>query len=295
MYTFDSNQPTTMATLVKQHVFRPDKVATFVDGFIVIAFFLSGLLHPSARIYYDSLWRIFAVITIPLLLFSTLMYWFSERKGTRIQGQRKKTPPIAMEAFGTTRAMFVVSCMAAWPVGMYRMGLPTGLAWTVEEMGLSWWMVVLQMYLGIIAVDAMTYWKHRLLHTRMFFPFHKHHHTFRDPTPFSGFAVGPLETLLTFWPLLLICFPPAKHFAPLYFSAIVGFVFLNLYLHCGVTFNWLERVLPRVGLNSSAWHNIHHSDVNANFGEVSSIWDKVCKTSRQHVQAKKKVPATVAA
>jgi lathosterol oxidase len=140
----------------------------------------------------------------------------------------------------------------------------------------------------------MTYWKHRLLHTRLFFPFHKHHHSFRDPTPFAGFAVGPLETLLTFWPLLLICFPPAKHFAPLYFSAIVGFVFLNLYLHCGVTFNWMEKLLPRIGLNTSAWHNVHHSDVNANFGEVSSIWDKVCKTSRRHVQAKKK-PVTVTA
>lgn len=285
-----------MSAPASAKLFRPDKVTTFVDGFIILSFFLSGFLHPGPASYYDSLWRIFAIITIPLMLFSTLMYWFSERNGTRIQGERKKAAPIAKEAFGTVRAMFVVSCMAAWPVGMYRMGLPTGLAWTLEEMGLSWWMVLLQMYLGIVAVDAMTYWKHRLLHTRMFFPFHKHHHTFRDPTPFSGFAVGPMETLLTFWPLLLICFPPAKHFAPLYFSAIVGFVFLNLYLHCGVTFSWLEKILPRIGLNSSGWHNVHHSDVNVNFGEVSSIWDKVCKTSRQHMQqTKKKAPVTVSA
>ncbi len=269
-------------------------MANFIDWSIVVLFFLSGFLHPNPQIYYSSLLRIFAAIVIPLMLFAAITYRFSEQYGSRIQGQRKKLPPIAQEAFGSIRAMFVVSCMAAWPVGLYRIGMPTGLVWTVQEMGLSWWMVVLEMYLGIIAVDAMTYWKHRLLHTRAFFPFHKHHHSFRDPTPFAGFAVGPLETLLTFWPLLLICFPPAKHFAPLYFSAIVGFVFLNLYLHCGVTFNWLEKLLPRIGLNSSAWHNIHHSDVNANFGEVSSIWDKVCKTSRQHVQLKKKTTASAA-
>jgi lathosterol oxidase len=138
-----------------------------------------------------------------------------------------------------------------------------------------------------VLVDAMTYWKHRLLHTRLFFPFHKHHHLFRDPTPFAGFAVGPVETLLTFWPLLLVCFPVAKHFAPLYFTAIISFVLLNLYLHCGVTFIWLEKVLPRIGLNSSAWHNVHHSDVNANFGEVSFYWDKFCKTTLKDYRKKK--------
>lgn len=283
-----------MAASLTRNLFRTNKVAGFIDWFIVVAFFLSGFLHPGPGIYYTSLLRIFIILTVPLMLFSALAYRFSENHGQRIQGERKKLPPIAMEAFGSIRAMFVVACMAAWPVALYRMGRPTGLVWTIQEMGLSWWMVVLQMYLGIILVDAMTYWKHRLLHTRLFFPFHKHHHSFRDPTPFAGFAVGPLETLLTFWPLLLICFPPAKHFAPLYFSAIVGFVFLNLYLHCGVTFSWMENVLPRIGLNTSAWHNVHHSDVNANFGEVSSIWDKVCKTSRLHVQAKKK-PVSVTA
>lgn len=267
--------------------------ATVIDWAIVAGFFLAGVLHPDPLLFYDSMLRIFAVIVVPLFLFSFLVYRFSEQYGKRIQGERNKIPPIAREAFGSARAMFVVACMAAWPVSLYRMGIPTGLVWTLDEMGLSWWMAILQMYLGIIAVDAMTYWKHRLLHTRLFFQFHKHHHTFRDPTPFAGFAVGPLETLLTFWPLLLICLPEAKHFAPLYFSAIVGFVFLNLYLHCGVTFGWLEKLLPRVGLNSSAWHNVHHSDVNANFGEVSFIWDKLCKTTREHFLQRKKKKVAV--
>ena len=278
-------------TIAPRRFFNPHRVALFVDWGVVVLAFLSGLLHPSPSVYYDSLLRIFVVITVPLFTFSFLIYHFSEKYGQRIQGERKKLPPIAHEAFGSARAMFVVACMAAWPAGMYRIGLPTGLAWTLSEMGLSWWAVIVQMFLGILAVDAMTYWKHRLLHTKLFYPFHKHHHTFRDPTPFAGFAVGPVETLLTFWPLLLICFPPAKHFAPLYFSAIVGFVFLNLYLHCGVTFSWLEKLLPRIGLNSSAWHNIHHSDVNANFGEVSSIWDKVCKTSRADMAQRRRAGA----
>jgi sterol desaturase/sphingolipid hydroxylase (fatty acid hydroxylase superfamily) len=270
------------------HFFTIRNLAGYIDWAIVILFFSSGLLHPSVIDYYDSFWRIFVIIIVPLFSLSFILYRFSEKYGSRIQGDRNKIPPIAKEAFGSGLAMFVVASMAAWPVGLYRAGYPTGLAWTLEEMGLSWWMVILQMYAGIMLVDALTYWKHRLLHTRLFFPFHKDHHFFRDPTPFASFAVGPLETFLTFWPLLLICFPVAKHFAPLYFTAIIGFVFLNLYLHCGVTFRWLEKLLPKIGLNSSAWHNIHHSDVNSNFGEVSFIWDKVCKTTRADSDRKKK-------
>ncbi len=280
-------QSMSVAPSPMRRLLNPHKIAVGVDWAVLIGFFLSGLLHPDIRLYYDSVWRLFVCITVPLMAFSYVIYRVSERYGRRIQGERRKAPPLGEEAFGTIRAAFVVSCMAAWPVGMYRAGLPTGLVWTLDEMGLTWWMVVLEMYLGIIAIDALTYWKHRLLHTKAFYPFHKHHHTFRDPTPFSGFAVGPVETFLTFWPLLLTCFPPAKHFIPLYMTAIVGFVFLNLYLHCGVTFTWLEKLLPRIGLNSSAWHNVHHSDVVSNFGEVSFIWDKLWKTTRDAAQAKK--------
>jgi len=88
---------------------------------------------------------------------------------------------------------------------------------------------------------------------------------------------------------LLIIIPEAKHFAPLYFTAIISFVLLNLYLHSGIHSKVLEAILPKILLNSSAWHNIHHSDVNANFGEVSYFWDKVCKTTLADMKAKKKV------
>lgn len=273
---------------MKKRFFFNDRSAAIVDWLVVALMFLSGLLHPSVSLFYSSFIRVFLIVTLPLLAFSYLTYIYSEKNGARIQGVRKSAPPIANEVFGTVRAMFVVSCMAAWPVGLYRAGIPTGIAWTLEQMGITWWMAVLEMFLGIVAVDAITYWKHRVLHTRMLFAFHKHHHTFRDPTPFAGFAVGPVETVLTFWPLLLVCIPEAKHFAPLYFTAIVGFVFLNLYLHCGVTFSFLEKVLPRINLNTSAWHNVHHSHTNMNFGEVSAFWDRVCKTTRADYMQRKK-------
>jgi lathosterol oxidase len=140
------------------------------------------------------------------------------------------------------------------------------------------------MLLGVVAMDAWLYWKHRLLHTRLLFPFHKAHHHFRDPTPFAGFAVAPVESLLTFWPILLLCVPGAVHWAPMYFALVVGFVVLNLYLHSGVTYRFVEATLPRLFLNTSAFHNVHHSHANANFGEAMVLWDRICKTRLEDVE-----------
>jgi lathosterol oxidase len=110
------------------------------------------------------------------------------------------------------------------------------------------------------------------------FPFHAAHHQFRDPTPFAGFAVAPFEALLTFWPILLLCVPAFTHWAPLYFSLVAGFIGLNFYLHSGVTLGWAERLLPKLSLNTSAFHNVHHAHVKANYGEALTLWDRICKT-----------------
>ena len=272
---------------VPRRIINMHRLAPYIDWAIVVLLFLSGLLHPSPKMYYSSL-LILSLIIIPgILVVSQLLWSISKKYGSRVQGERRKSPPIGREIFTTSVSLFIACCLAAWPLGLYRAGLPTGYAWTLQEMGLSWWMVVLEMYAGIIVIDAYSYWKHRLLHTKFFFPFHKNHHSFRDPTPFGGFAVGPLEALLTFWPVLIICYPPAKHFVPLYMTAIVAFVVLNLYLHCGVAFKWVEKIILPIGLNSSGWHNYHHSDVVSNFGELSYIWDKICKTSRQDIAKRK--------
>lgn len=164
-------------------------MAGYIDWAVVILFFLSGFLHPSTRDYYDSLWRVFLIIIIPLFSLAFLIYRFSEKYGNRIQGTRNKIPPIAREAFGSGLAMFVVACMASWPCGFIQSRFAYRISLDTDEMGLSWWMVILQMYAGIVAVDALTYWKHRLLHTRLLFPFHKDLiYYYRHPTPFASFA-----------------------------------------------------------------------------------------------------------
>lgn len=259
---------------------RKVDIGTISNWLVPLSLFAAGLLHPeSVGLWYSSFARSLVMLLAPIMLGATLWWLASERSGERLQGVRKKAAPIAREAFETARAMFVIATLMAWPMTQYRLGHPTGLKWSLEEAGGLWFVLLTNLIVGIIAIDAWTYLKHRLLHTRLLFPFHKNHHAFRDPTPFAGFAVSPVETVLTFWPLLILMIPEANHWAPLYFGLVVGFVSLNFYLHSGVKYSLFERTLPRLFLNTSAFHNMHHAKVNKNFGEVLYLWDWLLGTA----------------
>jgi lathosterol oxidase len=220
----------------------------------------------------------FALLATSVLGSAWLVTRWAEARTTRIQGPRRKPPMIRQEAWITVQAMWVMASLAAWPLTAHRLGEPTGFTWTLDGTGFTPLTATMVTLLGLVGVDAWTYWKHRALHTKWLFGFHRGHHRFRDPTAFAGFAVGPLEALWTFLPVLAVWHPKALHWGPLYFGLVVGFVLLNLYLHCGVEVRLLEQVIPRLGLNTSAFHNIHHSHVRANFGEVARWWDRLTGT-----------------
>lgn len=260
-------------------------VHEIIDAAVLVVLTAAGFLHPeSPGTWFSSLLLSFAVLVMPVLSGAAMVTWLSRRLGARIQGPRIKPAPMAREAFETARAMYVAACLMAWPLTAWRLGHPTGLVWNLDAHGVSVAMVLVQTVLGVIVIDAWLYWKHRLLHTRLLFGFHKSHHVFRDPTAFAGFAVGPIEALLTFWPILLLCIPEALHWAPLYFGLVVGFVNLNFYLHCGVTLSWFEKTLPRIFLNTSAFHNVHHARANTHFGEALYLWDVLCGTRLKTVE-----------
>lgn len=254
-------------------------VHDLIDGALPFGLTALGFLHPeSVTVWFQSLVASFAAVAGVVLGGAGVTHLLSLRFGQRIQGPRVKPAPIAREAFETARCMYVVACLMAWPVARWRLGHPMGLTWTLDGATGGAARVILQTLAGIVVLDAWLYWKHRLLHTKWMFGFHKAHHAFRDPTPFAGFAVAPVEALLTFWPLLLVGIPEATHWGPLYFPIILGFVCLNFYLHCGVTLGWVEATLPRLYLNTSAFHNVHHARANTHFGEALYLWDAICGT-----------------
>jgi lathosterol oxidase len=254
------------------------RIYRWLDRFVLIVLPLLGLLHERPLDWYAGFVGLFALLASVVLGGAWVVTRWAEQQSARIQGPRRKPAMIREEATVTAQAMWVMASLAAWPLAAIRQGQATGFTWTLDGTGFSPWSAVLATLAGLVVVDAWTYWKHRALHTRWLFGFHRDHHRFRDPSPFAGFAVGPVEALWTFLPVLAVWHPKALHWGPLYFGLIGAFVVLNLYLHCGVEVTLIERIVPRLGINTSAFHNVHHSHVRVNFGEVAWWWDKLCKT-----------------
>ena len=253
-----------------------NEMAIWIDRGVLIALTLAGLAQRESPLtWYRCLLTAFVTIAGLVLAGAGLVTLLSARFGERVQGPRVKPALVLRGVLDTARAMWVASCFAAWPMTMMRLHHPIGLVWSPPAGPLT---LAVQTLLALVAMDAWLYWKHRLLHTRLLFGFHRDHHVYRDPTAFAGFAVGPVESLLTFWPILLLCIPGATHYAPLYFALVVGFVLLNFYLHCGVTLGWVEALLPRAFVNTSAFHNQHHANADVNFGEAFTLWDHLCRT-----------------
>jgi lathosterol oxidase len=252
--------------------------ARILDGILPFALAGLGLLAPDHRgHFYAALATGFVGIAGCVLAGAALVTLLSERQSERIQGPRRKPAPFLREAGDTALAAFIAACFLAWPLWRSWTGRPIGLVWSIEQVG-GLKLVLLQNVAAVFVLDAWLYWKHRLLHSRLMFPFHRAHHAYRDPSALAGFAVGPVESVLTFFPLCLVALPQAPHYAPIYFTLVVGFVSLNYYLHCGVRVALLERILSPLGLNSSAFHNVHHSHANVNFGEAMTLWDRLCRT-----------------
>jgi lathosterol oxidase len=255
------------------------RVAKAIDLAVLLGLGLSGLLHPeSPRTWFVCLAVGFAGIALPVVAGAGLVTLLSSLSQRRVQGPRRLPALMLRGARDTAGAAFVAACFLAWPLAQWRLHHPIGLVWTLREAGGSWGWLIVQTVGALLVMDAWLYWKHRLLHTRLLFPFHREHHAFGDPTAFASFAVGPVESLLTFWPIILLAIPAATHFAPVYFGLVGGFILLNFYLHCGVAVGLIEGTLPRLFVNTSVFHNAHHANAQVNFGEALTLWDHLCRT-----------------
>jgi lathosterol oxidase len=182
-----------------------------------------------------------------------------------MQPAGRETPPLTVEVLDSLRAMWVFAALAAWPAAAFAAGERTAIVFTLAEAMPGWSSprAALAGYLGqllllTLVVDAYSHLKHRMMHTALLWDFHKTHHTYRDPSPFAGFAVHPVEAFLTFVPVLGILRPEMPVWAHAYAIWTLTWFAINLYLHSGYEVDLLERILAPLFINSSGYHNYHH-------------------------------------
>ncbi|KAK5654146.1 hypothetical protein OQA88_7577 [Cercophora sp. LCS_1] len=135
--------------------------------------------------------------------------------------------------------------------------------------GPGWWYDILQFPLFVLFTDLFIYLIHRGLHHPLVYKhLHKPHHKWIMPTPFASHAFHPLDGFAQSVPyhVFPFIFPLQK------FAYVALFVFINFWtimIHDG------EYYANNAVINGAACHSVHHFAFNYNYGQFTTLWDRL--------------------
>ena len=131
------------------------------------------------------------------------------------------------------------------------------------------WYDFFQFPLFVMFTDFGIYWIHRGLHHPLVYKhLHKPHHKWIMPTPYASHAFHPIDGFAQSIPYHIFPF-----IFPLQKMAYVGlFVFINFWtimIHDG------EYYANNPVINGAACHSVHHFAFNYNYGQFTTLWDRL--------------------
>jgi len=126
-----------------------------------------------------------------------------------------------------------------------------------------------QFPLFLMFTDCGIYWIHRgLHHPAIYKRLHKPHHKWIMPTPYASHAFHPFDGFAQSVPYHVFPFILPLH----KFSYLVLFTFINIWtvmIHDG------EYVANSPIINGAACHTMHHLYFNHNYGQFTTLWDRL--------------------
>lgn len=165
--------------------------------------------------------------------------------------------------------------------------LPIEMALVVEKQQLGFFHQVslpvwLNIILGIIMLDGIMYWQHRLLHKyRWLWRFHRVHHIDRQIDVTTGLRFHPIEVLFTTGMKMIGIGFFGVHFMGVLLFEIV-YSAATLFTHVNISLSHKSEEKWRKYIVTPGMHRIHHSDTpcetNSNYGFCFSLWDKFFKS-----------------
>jgi sterol desaturase/sphingolipid hydroxylase (fatty acid hydroxylase superfamily) len=220
------------------------------------------------------------------LLFLVVCKWGEQRfRGRRIQ--EKKRADRKQIAFEVKNTLIVL--LAGVPMSMAIAFLYTGgsTKLTIDSATIGWPKIIATFIGLLIFNDAWFYCWHRLLHHPKLFRYvHAVHHKSVDVNPFSSYSFHWFEgIILGAWAL------PAVLIFPIFIPMLgalhaIGLV-NNVMSHLGYEF--LPKGLLRIPIirwmNTSTFHNLHHSSFHGNYGLMFRLWDRILGTELPNYEA----------
>ncbi|WP_340108586.1 sterol desaturase family protein [Pikeienuella sp. HZG-20] len=138
----------------------------------------------------------------------------------------------------------------------------------------GWLGVIAGAAILIVGYDLYFYWAHRLLHTKPLIRYHRWHHQSRAPTVWSSDSQSLVETLMLqsfmIWAAVLLPIPPLAivlHRLYDHFNGQLG--------HCGYEFFADRGTRFPSPMVCVTYHDQHHELYRWNYGNFTSIWDRL--------------------
>jgi Delta7-sterol 5-desaturase len=225
----------------------------------------------------------FAIVGVVFLVF---WKWGAERfRAARIQAKRRVDgKQIAFEVKNTLLVLLISSPVTLAVSLLYASGA-TKLTNDAATLG---WPAIIATFVGLLVFnDAWFYGWHRLLHHPKLFRYvHAVHHKSVDVNPFSSYSFHWFEGfILGAWIL------PVALVVPIYLPMLgvlhgIGLA-NNVMSHLGYEFlpRWLLRIPLLRWINTSTFHNLHHTSFKGNFALMFRFWDRMLGTELPNYEA----------
>jgi lathosterol oxidase len=200
---------------------------------VVVCLVGSGMLSSEPTVWYACFVRAVFYLLVGSLSTAAIFQMVARRYGKLIQASESAQPERIWDEIKHTVIGFglVVGALIAWPMSRAAEGHETALRADLADCGvtlfvgqphaLSVALYLVKALVGLLVADAYNYWKHRLFHSKALWAFHKTHHSHHNPSAIGGFAVEPMFSFVTFWPILLFCFPQLGLYLPLHWPILL--------------------------------------------------------------------------
>lgn len=178
----------------------------------------------------------------------------------------------------------VFAIVLAGSIRLYSMGL-TRIYSTPGQYG---WIYILFSYLTVLFVqDTVFYFMHRLFHhPKLYWLTHRGHHRSRQPSPWTSFALDPIESLVHSLLLMLLVVLLPLHLVTLLavLTTMSAWAMVN-HLSPEILPHWFPHHWLGNWIIGPAHHSIHHKYHNRHYGLYFTFWDRLMNTQDPRYQA----------
>lgn len=236
---------------------------------------MEKLATTFALIFSITLIRYLVLAGIPFLLFYMLLS--SSTAKYKIQNRKAVKKDFLREIMHSGSSCLVFAAIMAITV-FTPLRSHTLLYSNIHDYPL-WWLPA-SLILSLVIHDTYFYWMHRLMHHKSIFRFtHVVHHQSVNPSPWTSYSFHLLEAVAEGAIVPILAFTLPMHQDVLILFTAVSLI-INVYGHLGY------EIMPK-GLrhsylfgiiNTSVYHNLHHSKFKGNYSLYFRWWDKLMKT-----------------